>query len=167
MKMDIEEVEPEGLLGMNTLFLNHRVHQFVIEVKYPEYLEVFYDLGFICNTFDNGFPCQYPFLAPKCYLSSYKQLLQYYIDNPVSNAKKGYYDLHCLYLVNATQIPVETLKEQAVQSVNSLEYIDYNKHKFQIIQDRKGQLMVIPIYDSSIASTTVSFKTLFLLKSMY
>ena len=166
MKIDIEEVEPEGLLGMNSLFISHRVHQFVIEVKYPEYLEIFYDLGFVCNIFDNGFPCQYPFLAPYCYLTTFTQLLNYYQSNPVSKAKKGYYDLHCLYSINATQIPIDLLKDQAVKAVQNMEYIDYNKHKFQLVQDRNTNLNVIPVYDETIQSTTVSFKTLFMLKNL-
>jgi hypothetical protein len=59
LKIDIERSEPQALIGMNSLFLSHRVEHAVFEVKLPSEIEVLFDIGYGCSAIDDYPQCSY------------------------------------------------------------------------------------------------------------
>lgn len=55
----MERAEPQTLIGMNKLFLSHRVQHVVFEVNSPSEIEIMFDIGYGCSAIDDHPRCSY------------------------------------------------------------------------------------------------------------
>jgi len=160
--VDVEEAEPQALLGMNSIFLAQRVKHMVIELKTPTILEPLYLTGFSCRMFDSSKICAWPNIDDSCNMPTWDSMLGYFKNHPPENIKKKYYDIHCTLGDSVSTEDISVLKKQIWNKLRNVAYIRNENHHFEVHED-----FVIPIDSSSLSSgkdvLEVSYADLFLL----
>lgn len=139
--MDVEEAEPEALLGMNSIFLAQRVKHLVIELKTPIILEPLYKTGFSCRMFDSSKLCAWPNIDESCIMPTWESMQNYFKAYPSDSIKKKYYDIHCMLGDSVTHADVDAVQKGVVDQLisnGSVKYIRHGNHLFQVVGAADG-----------------------------
>ena len=195
LKIDIERAEPQALIGMNTLFLSHRVENAVFEARSPSEIEVLFELGYSCGAIDDfRHRCSYQpsvtrervhtdrstahhdqlsatpqfgkhSLRPQCFFHNMAQAEHFY-KTKSPYVKRGYHSVHCFL---KKELPsVDAIVQQEAEKYTD-KLLEYDGNLFRVVsRNGKPFLEEQPALAASLPSppvVNISFRTMFLIES--
>jgi hypothetical protein len=188
LKIDVERAEPQAMIGMNSLFLSHRVENVVFEVNHPSEIEIMFDIGYGCSAIDDWPRCSYSpnskqnrinfnvtdreyprlvihSLQDECFFYN-KQQASLFFETHQPPKRRGYHNVHCFLKSNAPPTDF-VIQEEADKFQGKL--LSYDGSLFSI-ERRSGK----PFLKEQIPGNTgvpslpvvaASFRTMFLIES--